>query len=364
MEQGKLLDVVLLVYDRHKRDVDLSSIKGYCDASSAVTDDLFKIIEDYKVTKVIEMGDLYDRGYTKIGAQYVDMMDEIALRDLVEGEYYGLLGNHLMLERDNNPEFYLIQPNSYKGLKPLVQRKFRQQVIKVVDELIIGNTQISFFHYSKDDKNYVNERKPGIKYHVGLYHDDTVVPNSVRQQCGIKSKVTSDYLNHIYSNVDFAFLAHIHTKLGMLKLRLKTGRIIPAYIQGALAMTSSKDSEYHESVSLPLLYIYENDLIVKFVKVSLHTELMKIHKEKSKIEEGHEDRYVAVPDKKRFKIDASDVIKIEVCDSISQYLNMIDETGQQLALFNLALEKDITELEIDKILSGQNTYYLGGVEVD
>lgn len=363
-DRGKLLASILCVTDRHKRDIDFSSIKGYCDASAQVTEDILEIIQEKDITHVVEMGDLYHRGYTKISAQYADVMDDIAIRDAVNGNYYGVVGNHLMLERDNNPEFYLIQPNNYPDLQPILKRKFRQPIIRVVDDLVIGPVQMSFFHYNKENKDYVAERRNGIKYHVGFYHDDSVVPNHVREQCGIKAKVTSDYMNRIYSNIDYAFLAHIHTDIGLMKLKLKSGKIVLAYLQGAATITSSKASEYHKYVMLPIIQIYENTMIVEKVKLSLHTEMMEIYKEEEKITDETQDIFVPVKTKKKFKVDASQVEHIEVCDTVSQYLNSIDATGRQLALFELAMNTELTDLNVDSVLENQAFEDILGVECD
>lgn len=342
----KLLARVLLIYDRHKREDDFKTIKGFIEAQSKQTDEILKCIEEEGITHVIEMGDLYDRGYHKVGAQHADTMDEIAISDAVNGNYYGLIGNHLFLERDSNPEFYLIQPNNYAHLQPATKKKFRKQVIKVQDSLIIGNTQFSFFHYDKDNKNYIRPVAEGVKYHVGLYHDDEVVPNSVRAACNIPTQISSSYLNKIYSNVTIGFCAHVHVPIGKVYIQLSDGRKVPLFIQGSMLPTSSKESEIFQSVTLPILNIYEDSCNISTKEISCHIGDLKIYKDEDKITDSNRDKYIAKEYKAKATITKQEIAAAKSCVTFKEYLNKIDADEGHAGLYDLALNNKLNDLNV------------------
>lgn len=366
---SELLAKVMLVPDRHRRGRDLSSIKGYIKAQDAVTEDIFNLIEEEHITHIISLGDAYDRGYSGIGEAYKDILDDVVLNEMVKGNYYTVIGNHTFLDRDSNPEFYLTQPNNLYEFNTLNGRKIRKNIIRVVPELVIGPVQISFYHYRKEEKDKVYTSpiiNSNIRYHVGIYHDDVVVPQSVRVACGIKTHVSSDYINSIYENITQAFIGHIHTKIGLCKIPLKTGRHVEAYIPGALTMTSSKESEYHEYINLPILEIYSDKMLVTFRKLSTHTEHMVVYKEASKVTENSPETYVKTESKKQFKLDKETVIEaMSTCDSIEEYLAVADATGKQKLLYEHARKGEIDSISVAKIITNQinnDILEAGGVE--
>lgn len=345
------LAVVMLLTDRHKKDTDFQTIKGFCEATSLVSDDIEETVKRRKVTHIIHMGDLYHRGYQKQDSQYVDTYDDFRLSQMVNGNYYGVVGNHLLLERDANPEFYLIQPNKYPALQPVSKRKFKKQVIRLEDELIIGPVQFSFFHFSKTDKHYYRERANGIKYHIGLYHDDEVVPNSVRRACGLSIDVRSEYLRHIYSNIDIGFLGHIHTAIGRATVKLVDGRDVPLYIQGSMCLTSSKISEFHKTVKVPILTIYDDSCKMSFEEISLHTDVMTIYREENSIPEANKEVYAAKVEKATaYKVPEEYKGEGFKCINFEEYTARIGLGQEYNEIFNLASSDKLSDDAVDDVL--------------
>lgn len=337
---------VLLLYDRHKREDDFKTIKGYIDVQTKQTDDILDYIKEAGITHVIELGDLYDRGYHKVGAQHADTMDEIAISDAVNGNYYGLIGNHLFLERDSNPEFYLIQPNNYAHLQPATKKKFRKPVIKVQDKLVIGNTQFSFFHYDKENKHYIKSVDAGVKYHIGLYHDDDVVPNSVRAACNIPTQISSSYLNSIYSNITIGFCAHVHIPIGKVYIQLADGKKVPLFIQGSMLPTSSKESEIFQSINLPVLDIYEDKCKLSYKELSCYIGDLKIYREEDKITDDNRDKYIAKEYKPKATITKEEIAAAKSCVTFKEYLNKINADIGHASMYDLALTNKISDLSV------------------
>ena len=271
---------VLFLTDLHKRDVDFSSIEGYTKAVTSVQMDLLKYIKEAGITHVVSGGDWYDKGYRNTSPTLSDNELDRRFSKSVNGEFYITLGNHFNLETDNNPESYIIQPCPGR---PLIREVItpEEPIFKCVDDLIIGNIQISFFHFSKMNKTYVNKRQPGIKMHIGVYHDDCVVPSDIREQSGYYGTTSSKYLDMIYDNIDVAIINHIHVSCGTRKLQLSTGKCLPLIIPGSLGITQNKEIEKHKSADLPILEIKDDGAVgISFHKQLTHIDMLKFYKKK------------------------------------------------------------------------------------
>lgn len=268
---------ILFLTDLHKRDTDFTTIIGYTKAIDRVQDDILGFIQRQNVTHVVIGGDWYDKGYRNINRTFNDMNYDRALRDAVNGNVYLCRGNHLYIERDSNPEMYIIQPCP---AMPLIHniRTDGEPIFKSPDSLQIGPIQISLFHFSKDDKRYYTERQPETTFHIGVYHDDCMLPSSVRQMSGDHGMTSSDDLNKYFGNIDLAICNHIHTAVGMLKVPVN-GHNVPMFIPGSLCITKNQPSEIHSEVQLPVVTLEDDNTVrVSTATFSLHLDMLKMYK--------------------------------------------------------------------------------------
>lgn len=268
---------ILAVTDLHKRDVDFNSIQGFVKAVTQVQFDILDFIKQEGVDKVIVGGDWYDKGYRHTGPTLSDNELDRRLSEAVNGEVYLTLGNHYYLERDANPESYVIQPcKEHPLLNPIITPE--KPIFKCVDELLVSGVQFSFFHFDKHNKKYVNQKREGVRFHVGVYHDDCVVPTNIRQSAGYFGETSSQYIQSIYSNVDLAIVNHIHVPIGVKKLSLLDGRELSMIIPGSLCVTQNKEIEKHKSVNLPLFIINDDGTFsVKFVTFYIHIDMLQFY---------------------------------------------------------------------------------------
>ena len=267
---------ILFVPDLHKRDVDFTSIKGYVEAIELVQQDIVEYLKTLENGVFVSMGDWYDKGYRSTGRVFADSFYDMEIAKAVNGCAYICLGNHFFLERDSNPEMYLIQP-SYL-YKPRISVPMQEPTFKTADHIIIGKTQISFFHFSKTDKNYYAKREPGVEFHIGVYHDECVLPSDIRTQAGFFGSTSNDYLNNIYENVDVAICGHIHTAIGVRNYTLNSGKVVPIIVPGALAITENKDIAKHKSVMCPVATITDEGCSLRFQEFSTHMDKLKFYK--------------------------------------------------------------------------------------
>lgn len=272
---------LLFVTDLHKRWSDISTIKGLLPVQHKIQHDIINFCTDNNVTHVFIAGDWYDRGYHGIGQAYSAMEEDRLLSECVNGNVYLCLGNHFYLERDENPEMYIIQPCAYVKPKDILQTA-RKPLFNVVPYVILGNVQVSLFHYNKLNKAYRNPIQEGVTYHIGVYHDEVCVPAWVREREGFTG-ITSVYgLNQLYKNVDLAIHGHIHSDIGYVGLELEDGRTVPMYIPGSLGISQNKEAIKHKEVNLPIVDIDdEGHVSVSTACFSTHIDELTFHAGKS-----------------------------------------------------------------------------------
>lgn len=277
-----MLARVLVITDFHKRWKESTSIKGQLEVQQKLQEELIAFIYANKVTHVIQTGDWYDRGFHGLAQAYGAIEMDRRLSTAVNGKVYLCIGNHFYLERDENPEMYIIQPNDM--FKPQYKIPLPDRpIFQVVPQLMIGTVQFDFFHYSKVSKEYRADRNPETTFHIGIYHDDKCVPGWVREQEGFTGTTAQSYLNQIYANIDLAIHGHIHTKIGMTSVTIANEKKVPLCIPGAMCPTQNKESMKHPFVQLPLIDIEDDSTVsVKLAKFSTHIDELRFYSTKRK----------------------------------------------------------------------------------
>lgn len=268
--------------DLHKRDVDFTSIKGYTEAVELVQRDILEYLKSVENPMFISLGDWYDKGYRSTGKTIADTYWDREINRVTNGNAYICLGNHFFLERDSNPEMYLIQPSYLYQPKHAVPME--EPIFRTAPYIVVGKTQISFFHFNKDDKNYVRQLSPEAQYHIGIYHDDCCVPSDVRQLAGGYGTTSNVYLSNIYSNIDLAICGHIHVPVGVRVLEIESGRKVPLLIPGALSITQNKEEMKHTVVHCPVIKIQDDgNFDMDFVDISTHMDKLSFYKVNEKV---------------------------------------------------------------------------------
>lgn len=334
-----MLAKILFVSDLHKVCKDGTSIKGKLEVQSLIQEDLLQYIKNNGVTHVILLGDWYDRGFHDMCATFGAMQEDMALSNSVSGEVYLCVGNHFYLERDDNPEMYMIQPNAF--LKPKLPIKCPEKpIFKVVNDLRIGTVKISFFHFNKMNKVYTNTREPDVTYHIGVYHDDVTLPTAIRQREGINKETSSAYLNEVYKNIDLGIHGHIHAKVGVSGVGLISGKQVPIIVPGSLGITQNSESYKHTSVNLPVLTIMDDSAVdVQFAEFSTHLDKLRF--------------YTKAPKTALFnQTDKQDVtFTPSTLKSLPAYLSSRGYNERQLNLISAACTRTLNLVEVVKILT-------------
>lgn len=249
--------------DLHKRPKDISTIKGYVKCCDKVQESLVDLFISEEFTHFISLGDWYDKGYVDdVSSALADTSMEEHMSKVLNGNFYGVIGNHIRLRLDSNPELMLIQPHPTIKSRKKVRRT--EPIIKTPSHLRFGNVQISLVHHMPDAESiedYVIHRLPGIKYHVACLHDPRFIPNhklSLTQHP--PTKTLDSQIARVLSGVDLAVCGDIHMTLGMFDVSPTTKMIVP----GSLTNTNASVRGRHSSIKIPILTIDDETDAVEF----------------------------------------------------------------------------------------------------
>lgn len=300
---------LLIITDTHLRDVDFRTIRGFkSTVESFFMDTLMTTIRTEGITDIMFMGDITDKGYRSVGTSLSHSSILERIKDETKGGMFGtLLGNHFFIEMQNNPELYWIQPHPV--YKPTEQIYRTRPILETPDVFVIGNTQFSCFHFHPTDKRYVKDRLPGIKTHIGLYHDEVTLPNSVAGY-----KATQDDLDYYYGNIDIAVHGHIHVPHGTVLANVG-GRKVPLIVPGSCALTSSDERERHNTVSLPIFTLTQNSCDLSFTTLNIGAHNYRIIK-KSEPDKVLKKRITAI------KKTSADHVKVDTIANFIQSNNL------------------------------------------
>lgn len=197
---------IFFAYDFHKRPAN-TAISNYLSVSYKIQKDWMEYFKLNNVTGLVTAGDYYDRGFTKnVDAVVSAVMMDAEMRHMLDF-WDGIVGNHMYIGQNSNPELQISQPNSlipsrFYHTKPLVNLDSNYRIIN-------DTVQISYMHFKLSDKpsDYIARRKEGVKLHVAIYHTDHAFPNIA----------SADTLDLLFKDVDVAIVGHEHKNYGILR---------------------------------------------------------------------------------------------------------------------------------------------------
>lgn len=266
---------ILFAGDLHKRMKDITTIRGYAGVALKVENKIISLLKELKCTHFISLGDWFDGGYgsdVSAALAHTDIDRELAAA--VGGNFYGLIGNHIRINMDSNPELHLIQPHSHYTSRHSIAR--HEQVIKTPDELMLNGVQINFMHHNKfaesawDYKPLLNSE---AKYHIALFHTECVVPTVHLHKMGLTHIVNENSkIASALNGVDLAIVGHLHKPIGSFKINKTDGTVTTMVVPGSLTNTDAGMVSRHNSIEMPLITIGENgEVTIEFQHIDLMT---------------------------------------------------------------------------------------------
>lgn len=267
---------VLVGNDLHKRMKDITTIRGYCNACRKVEMDIIKTLKEQEFTHFISAGDWFDRGYgsdVAAALSHVDIDQELS--KAVNGNFYGLIGNHIRIRMDSNPELFLIQPHPVYLSRHSAART--EQIMKTPKDLILNGVQFHFMHWNKDAESAYDYKAmidDKCHYHIGLYHTEYIIPAQYLQdmnmhnQCSDNSKISA-----ALQGIDLAIVGHIHKPIGTFIINKNDGTKTTMIVPGSLTNTDAGLGSRHDYVDMPCIEIDdEGKVTLSYVRQTLYTD--------------------------------------------------------------------------------------------
>lgn len=272
---------ILIGNDLHKRMKDLTTIRGYIEGCRLVETDIISACKELGCTHFFSLGDWFDKGYgSDVAAALTHTDIDRDLYDAVNGNLYGVIGNHIKIRMDSNPELFLIQPHPVYRSRHPVNRK--EQILKTPKDLILNGVQIHFMHWNKDAEDAYDYKamiNPDCHYHIGLYHTEYIIPSSMLMGVGMTEHHDNTKISNALEHIDLAIVGHIHKPLGSFVINKNDGTTTTMIVPGSLTNTDAGEISRHEYVDMPLIDIDENGKVtLSYHRQSLHTEVLTFMK--------------------------------------------------------------------------------------
>lgn len=266
---------VMIAGDLHKRMKDITTIRGYTGVNIKVQLDLMQAIKDLEVTHFIGLSDWFDRGYgSDVAAALAHTDIDRQMYELLKGNLYSLIGNHIRIRMDSNPELFLIQPHDvYKSRHP-VNRDY--QIFKTPKELILDGVQFCFMHYNyKAESAYEYKAmiNPSCHYHIGLYHTEYIIPTHILQGMGMMNVVNDNSkISAALQDIELAIVGHVHKPIGQFAIHKTDGTTTTMIVPGSLTNTDAGEGSRHDYIDIPIIDIDDGKVSLSFHHFYLHTD--------------------------------------------------------------------------------------------
>lgn len=262
--------------DLHKRMKDLTTIRGYVSACNKVQMDIINELKTGGYTHFLGLGDHFDKGYgSDVAAALAHTDIDRELMEAVNGNFYGVIGNHVKIRMDSNPELFLIQPHEYYKSRHKVART--EQIIKTPKDLILNGVQIHFMHWYKEAESALDYKAmidESCHYHIGLYHTEYIIPSSQMMSAGMNMEVSDNSkISAALDKIDLAIVGHIHKPLGTFVINKADGTSTTMIVPGSLTNTDAGLNARHEYVDMPVIEIDEQGVVtLSYYRQTLHTD--------------------------------------------------------------------------------------------
>lgn len=275
--------------DLHKRSKDITTIEGYVKCNTAVQLALMQEIRDKNIDYFVSLGDWYDKGYAEdVSASLADYDLDIQMNALLNGNFYGVIGNHIKLSLDSNPELHLIQPHPTLRSRRATLRS--EQIIRTPKIIRVNDVQISLMHYEHDTDDALEfkpVREEWAKYHIAVFHTHTVIPNSALVNTAYGYNTTSNTkIGQVMQGVDMAIVGHIHDAIGQITINHENGSTV-MIVPGSLTNVDAGEHSRHNSIAIPIVTVGDDSSVkLEYLPFNLRTNMVTF--KKKNIEESRE----------------------------------------------------------------------------
>lgn len=266
---------VMIAGDLHKRAKDISTIRGYTNVCRLVQLDLMRDIKKLEITHFIGLSDWFDGGYgSDVAASLAHTDIDREMYELLHGNLYSLIGNHIRIRMDSNPELFLIQPHPVYKSRHNVNRSY--QIFKTPKDLILDGVQFCFMHFDHNAESAFEYKaliNKDCHYHIGLYHTEYIVPTHILQGMGMLGTINDNSkISAALEDIELAIVGHIHKPIGKFNISKADGTSTTMIVPGSLTNTDAGNISRHDSIEIPIIDIDDGKVSLSFHHFELHTD--------------------------------------------------------------------------------------------
>ena len=266
----------MIAGDLHKRMKDISTIKGYCNACKNVQLDIINFIKQNGVTHFISAGDWFHGGYgSDVAAALCHTDIDRDMAEALNGNFYGVIGNHIRIQMDSNPELFLIQPHPVYRSRHDVNRN--EQIIKTPDRIVLNGCEFLLKHWNpvaEGALDYKCELDPECKHHFAIFHTEQIIPAPLLHGLNMGHVISDESnISKALNGVEIAIVGHIHKVIGSHVIRSTNGKDTLMIIPGSLTNTDAGKKARHDYIDIPIITIYESgEYKLEYHRQTLHTD--------------------------------------------------------------------------------------------
>lgn len=247
-------DRILVIPDTHFVMQNPSNRVNLIKEGYDILEWILESISKYNITRVIFLGDVFDRGYKEINhdifSKYYWYIQK--LNKKLDGNLNMVIGNHEITYSKDNPIYHWLEFG--EKARKLTQNRERfvikEPLITAPDLIEYKNIVIEFNHFDKTKTTY--NKYIGDKELIGLYHD------AIKNYTSSKSKIELDFnpvdVEELINRNSLIIGGHIHIpqNRGIYLNKLNTIVEVP----GSMMVRSLNDT--HSMVEVPMIEIYDD----------------------------------------------------------------------------------------------------------
>ncbi len=230
---------------------------NYIEESLSYLDKIIQLIQDQKITTLIFLGDIFDRGFRVVKMDYLNKLETKFKSIETLCKIYTLVGNHEITYARDNPFYRMVElTGEAKSLTATIQKPDEiLNIIQAVDYVDFDNTvRFVFNHFSKypTKSKFIDENK----INIGLFHHDLVSFESKMELYHHKIGEGINLMNtDILEGYKCIINGHIHTPINDMCIK-----DVDFINTGSIMRRTSK--EIHDFVELPIISITEEECII------------------------------------------------------------------------------------------------------
>lgn len=293
---------VVIIPEQHLWNKAITSVPSMLQDNDEIINELCKIIDSLDNPVVIFDGDIWHRGVPNTEESLKMMGYPLALYEKTGGKVFSVVGNHEITYKKNNI-FWGISSIESPYIQSTIRTKYivENPLIKIVDELCIGDLCVIFGHYGRTFITDSLDVPEDIKHAVYITHNSFGDSEIFKLLNSKGQGIQESFMNVQDISVpgvlppikclENVYVGHMHKAHGVFQVNGKYGdQDCDFKLRYLASLGRTSHSEYTDDVvrEIPILHIRDGKytgetletITLKEREVAVDEEIVAINKEK------------------------------------------------------------------------------------